>query len=446
MKEWKLLAALPLLAGGLWAANDPMLPEKVFPALDAILQSAANQSPRMLDRALDLEIAENDRITGRAGLLPSVSGYYRDYDSRDRRSDLKATTDVHKVYYDASIVQPIFFWGERRNSARMWEIRQKITQGQYLDAYRMLAQDLRGKYLNLIVYKLQVARARFNQQFTKDQLKIAEDRLARKVISNLEIVTSQLNAERAEIDLEHTTFDLENARQTITRLAGVPAPDEDSIPDAVPVLTYTPESFDRLVADYVQQKDLPTTEAATMRKQIEVQKLEYANQKTRLRPKFSLAAGVTQDEQSYTTNVADKYQVNSFYAGVQVSWTIFDGLAARSGVRDALAHRRQMENDYHELTDRLIQQARTQVRQIYFSARSMSLDDRFLKSSESNLLTKKDDFARGVVAEEDVSLARLTLFEAQVNCYNARIDYLMKVGDLLGLLNQDPVLAYAAVK
>jgi outer membrane protein TolC len=450
MKDWKLLAALPLV-GGLWAASsvatEPVLPEKVFPALDQILQAAVHQSPRMLDKALDLEIAENDRVTGKAGMLPSASGYYRAYESRDKRADLQSqgigAVTVQKVYYDASIVQPIFFWGERRNNAKMWEIRQKISQGNFQDAYHLLAQDIRGKYLTLITLKLAAARARFNQRFTKEQLAIAEDRLARKVISEIDISAPRLNAERADLDVEHTAFDLENARQTIARIAGVPIPTEESIPDAVPVLAYTPETFDHLLADYVGQKDLPSSEAANLRYNLEVQKLEYANQKVRLRPKFSLAAGVTQDEQSYTVNVANKYQINSFYAGLQVTWTIFDGFAAQAGVRNALARRRQMENDYKETTERLIEEAKSQVKQVYFSARTMSLDDRYLKSSESFVLTRKDDLTRGIVAAEDVSLAQLTLFEAQIASYNARIDFLLKTGELLGLLKKDPVLAYA---
>jgi outer membrane protein TolC len=450
MKLWKIFAALTLLTGGLRAdpetGTNLQLPEKIFPALDNILQAAVHQSPHMLDRALDLEIAENDRITARAGILPSASAYYRDYQARDRRADLPGTLNARKVYYDASIAQPIFFWGERRNNAKMGEIRQKITQGLYRDAYRLLAQDLRAKYLNLITLKLAVARARFNQKFTKELLRLAEERLTNKVISELEIFPTRLNAERADIDLEHAMYDLDNARQTIARLAGVPAPEEEAIPESVPVVVYTPATFDGMLADYVKQKDLPSIEAVNLRRQIEVQKLEYLNQKTRLRPKFSLAAGASQDEQSYTTNTAQKYQVNSIYGGLQVTWTIFDGFASQAGVHNALARRRQMENDYAELGDRLVQQARSESKQVYFSARSMSIDDRFLKSTEISLQTRQEEFSRGVIAEADVSLAQLSLFDARITTYGARIDYLLRVGDFLGMLNEDPALDYVAVK
>jgi outer membrane protein TolC len=182
-----------------------------------------------------------------------------------------------------------------------------------------------------------------------------------------------------------------------------------------------------------------------MRYQLQVQELEYKNQKTRLRPKFSLVAGTTQDEQSY--GISDpKYQVNSLYAGASVTWAIFDGFASQAGVRSALAHRRQTENDYHELTARLIQQAHDDRKQLYFSARNMSLDDRYLKASDAAVTTRRDDFTRGVGSESDISLAQLSAYDARLACYNQRIDFMVKVSGLMGLVNEDPVLEYAPAK
>ena len=71
-----------------------------------------------------------------------------------------------------------------------------------------------------------------------------------------------------------------------------------------------------------------------------------------------------------TINVAQKYKVNSYFGGISVNWSIFDGLAAGAAERNALARRRQVENDYRSLTEQLAQQAQTQVKQINFSARS----------------------------------------------------------------------------
>ncbi|HVU16373.1 MAG TPA: TolC family protein [Candidatus Didemnitutus sp.] len=453
MIKWKLLAALPLLAGALWAApsdaNDLVLPEKIFPGLDVILKSAVNQSPRMVDKNIDLEIAENDRIAARAALLPTVSGYYRDYESRDRRADLEAAgegpVNVQKVYYDASINQPLFYWGEKKNTARMGAIRQRIAQGQYQEAYRLLAQDLRARYLALISVKIVAARARFNQKFTHDQLQLAEDRLKNRVISENDIFPTRLNAERADIEVERVAFEFENSLQALARLSGTQPLTEDAVPDTMPPVAYLSDTIGQLLNAYTSQKDLPSVEAATLREQIAVQNLDFGIQKYRLYPKFSLAAGVSQDEQAYALG-QPKYQVNSVYAGFSVSWAIFDGFASRSAQRSSLARKRQLENDYEETTVRLVEQAKSESRQIYFAARTMSIDDRFLTSSEGYVKTRQDEFSRGVISEADVSLAQLALFDSRIVSYRSRADFLTKIGDFLGTVNADPVVANAPIR
>src|SRR5262245_41458000 len=111
MKIPRLFAALPLVLGGFWAtasaADSLVTPEQLFPQLDGILKHAVAQSPRMISRTIDLEMAENNRIVSRAGLLPFVGGYYNFYKARDDRADQPEPLDATKVYYNLSITQPL---------------------------------------------------------------------------------------------------------------------------------------------------------------------------------------------------------------------------------------------------------------------------------------------------------------------------------------------------
>ncbi len=448
MKIWKSLVSVPLLTVQLWAgapaARDLTLPEGLFPGLDAILKQAVQQSPRMLNRALDLEMAENNRVQSRSNILPAVGGYASYYQSQDSRADLAGRVDVTKIAYNFSATQPIYHWGERRNYVRMGEIQASIAKGQYRDGYRLLAQTLRADYLRLIVQKLTAKRADDYLVHTRNQLAHEEARLAQKVISEFQIAGVRLAAEYAQLGSERAHFDLEMAQRSFARLAGLPAMADTAIPDAIPTINYSAGTFDRMLAEFLNQKDPPTLEAATFRQQRENEKLNYANQKTRLRPKFNLVLGMSQDEQSYTINVAQKYRVNSLYGGISANWTIFDGFASQMAVRNALARLRQMENDYRDLTERLAQQAQSQVRQINFSARGMAISDRSVIAWEANLKTKQDEFARGAASESDVTEARLALQDARINAGNNRSDYLARVVEFLGTVVEDPVVANLA--
>jgi len=427
------------------AVEGLVLAENVLPKLEPVLTSAVQQSPAMLNRALDLEIAENNRIQSRAGLLPSLGGYANYMKSRDTRADLAGRLEVTKVAYNFSISQPVFHWGERLNLFKISEIQSSIAKGQYQEGYRALAQTLRTDYMRLIVLKLTVRRGAASADFTKNQLAKEEIRLAQKVIADFQIVPVRLAAEQAQLAYERAQFDLEMAKLSFSRLSGLPPLSDNEIPDSIPVVAYDAGACDRLLAGFLAQKELPAIEAVTMRKQLESGGLTLANQKTRLRPKFSFLVGISQDEQSYTINVAQKYRVNSVFAGISASWTIFDGLAAQAAVRNDLARLRQMRTDYKVLNDRLAQQAQTNVRLINFSARNMSIADRALLSTESNVKTKQEEFGRGVIAEDDVDLARIALYDAQISAANARSDFLYRVADFLGTIMADPVLDNVAL-
>jgi outer membrane protein TolC len=451
MKARYFLALTLLLGGGVLrsvGAESVPLPEQSLPGLADLLHQSVRQSPRMINRNLELEIAENDRIAARAAMLPTVGGYYRDSQSRDSRADQVNTLQVRKVAYDLNINQPIFAWGEKRNTARMGEIRQKIALGQYQEAYRLLAQEIRAKYLALITQKTFVERSRYNQKFMQEQLRIAEDKYAKKIFSDLDMFGPRLNAERAQLDLERAEYDYDFNKRTLARMAGVPAIADESLPADVPPVpgTYSEALFEGLVGDYLRQKDLPSVEAASLRQQLDLDELDYQNQRVRLRPKFSLTAGANQDEQSYSLNVAQRYRVNSLYVGVQVNWTIFDSFASTSAIRTALARRRQHENEYSDMHERLAAQAQSQSKQIYFSSRNLSIQERFLDSAVGNLRSKQDEFKRGLISDADVSQVTLYLYDTRIATGNARADYYQKVGELLGTLNNDPVVTNAPVK
>jgi outer membrane protein TolC len=155
---------------------------------------------------------------------------------------------------------------------------------------------------------------------------------------------------------------------------------------------------------------------------------------------------MSQDEQNNYFGSGQKYKVTSLYAGFSINWNIFDGFAASAAARNNLARRRILENDYRQLTERLGQDAQTQVKQAEFAARDMSITDRLLVSGEGNLRAKNEEFNRGVRSEAEVNQAKLSLYDAQINAYSARRSYLLSVGDFLGTVMEDPVLANLATK
>lgn len=444
-----LVATLVLVANVCWGApakNGVTVPEGLYPTLDEILRKAVLQSPRMISRSLELEIAEENRITARSGLLPSVGSSFSYFEASDDRADLPDRQRVTKVAYNVTISQPVFHWGERRNNARIGVIQKTIAEGQYREGYRLLAQELRSLYLRLVIQKVTAKRAAFYRDVTAKLLKQDEERAAKGAISEVEISSSRLSAEQAQIAAERSEFEYQGLKVSFARLAGMSAIGDEAIPDMIPHLSYSQEAYTKLLAGFLSQKEPPSPEAFALRHQLEVEKLNYANLRTRLRPKLSAIIATNQDDQSYTANVGLKYRVNSIYGGLSAYWTIFDGFASQASARASFARRRQMENDYRQLTDRLAQDAQNGQKVIDFAARNMSIYDRALNKSETNLSSMQEQAQRGARSEIEVAMAQVGLYDAQINSLNTRMDFLMRSAEFLGVIVEDPILANLSAK
>lgn len=438
-----LLALLALTPPAVFAqsGNLPALPEQVFPELKRILAEAVQQSPRMLSLSLNQEIAAADLTQARSGLFPSVGGSFSAYVTRDEREGIADTLSTEKIYYNFSVTQPLYHWGERRNNARIGEINKRIADRNYGEAYRLLVQEIRVNYLQLIVLKGRVAEARFNQEQAAETLKATEDRLAQRLISESEAFQPRINAEQTALNSDRSADAFAEAKRRFTALTGLPAPQDAAIPDEIPPVAPANSQVDSLLAGFLGQSEPLTLDGLTLKDQLESAELSYANQRTRLLPKLSFVAGISQDQQSYTIDPSLKYGLRSLYAGVSVSWTVFDGFATRAAKRSALARVRQIESSLKRYTETMAGDAQRNARQLSFVARQMAIQEKLFDSNRNYLNFLKEQRTRGLSSDADVIQAQVRYTSGLLSALEARADYLLKSSEFVGLVTEDPNLA-----
>jgi len=428
------------------AAGPPQsqLPEDYFPQLQGILDDALRESPRMLLARLDLDAADGDLTQARAGLYPSVSVYSRALGTSDLRKDRPGETfNATKTFYDVSLSQPLFHWGERRNNARIGAIHASIAERNYAEGYRALAREIRQGYLSLISLKSQLVGARFSREQAEVVLQAAEERVKAGLITESELFGPQLGLARAQLGEVSAESSFIAAREQFEVLTGAAAPTEAELPDELPKVEPSAASTnDARLAEFLAKPELSTPALATLRQQVDVAHLTYKNQKTRLRPKFSFVLGMSQDEQSYTVNSAERYGVTSRYAGIQVNWSIFDGLATRGAVRSSLARLRQSEARYAQAQSTASREARAAARSLELAQRQMKIEDQLFDVTAGHLHICKDDFAAGRIPRDVLDQAQAGYYAARSSANTARLNFLMAQVELLTKLDRDPLLAH----
>jgi outer membrane protein TolC len=422
-----------LIATGMLAqAAAIVMPEDVFPELKQVLAQAAAQSPRMVASNLALLQADGDLQQARAGLYPSVGGFYSVQQARDKREDLPGQTlQADRTYYSFSLNQPLFHWGERRNNARIGEIRRQIADENYTLAYELLAQEVRTAYLVLALRKQQARHAAFSLTMAENALKVAEERMAKGEIAEGAVFPVRVGAEQARLSLETSEWDFLLAKQNLAVLTGMSEPVDANIPDGIPSLTSSHAAVQAELTRFLAQGEINTPSARNQRRNIQIADLTYRNQKTRLRPKLNFVAAITQDEQSYTLNIAQKYGLQSQYVGLQVNWQIFDGFATRGAIASTLAAKHQAEHAYKQLTETIARDAQRAAKNVELAQRQMTISDWLLSNSKGYLEFRQEEFSRGQIAETDVSAAQAAYNSALASANAARYTYLVRVSEFV---------------
>jgi outer membrane protein TolC len=427
------------------------LPETYFPALKTMIDGAAKQAPRILARNAENAIAEAARISARAGQLPTAGGYASYYPWVTETRAVAGTSPTggsnpdqilhpKKLAYSFNIIQPIYHWGALRANTQIGELQEKLALGVSADAYRVLAEEIRAQYLQVILNKGALARSRFNLRLADEQLALARSKFEKNVIAEADLFGPTISAEQARLATDRMIEDYENSRIYLSKLSGSPVLTDEQVPTEVPPITPATSALQSVAAEFTGHTDLNTYSLQNQRDQIEVERLNYKVAATRLRPKVNLQMGTTQDEFSYSVNIADKYKVRSYFAGVSLSWNVFDGFQTRSAKRTSLARRRQLEQTYKEQTADVIAAVQSQMRQLEFSARNLSIVERNLGSAVSILNQRRDEMGRGVASDADVNAAQLNFYDWQLTAFGARNEYMLRTSRLLSTTLTDPAL------
>lgn len=421
----------------------PPLPETYFPTLKRLLDTAVAQSPRMLSRNAEEAVAEGSRLIARSGQLPAAAGSlsYNPW-QRDVRVGVAEPLTSDRLLYGASVTQPVYHWGVLKNNTRIGELQLKIAQNQTADAYRVLVQEIRGQFLQLIIRKASCARSRFYLNIVTDRQKVAQSKLAANVIAPSEMFMVNLVVDQASLAVDRAQDDYDSLRRVVGKLCGTEAIKDEDIPDSIPeVSAPSSEVLQAKLSVFTGQKEPHTFAVENLRFQSEIEQMNYHNAKVRLRPRLSAVAGISQDQQSYTANVGQKYGVQSTYVGIQISWSIFDGKATKGMKAISLARRREIERSIEVASDDLKEEARSELRQIGYSARSLEISNRLVASSKGGVAGRKADIKRGLVSEAELNPTLFDFYGTQIDAFTARADLLMKVATFLSTIQEDPALA-----
>ncbi len=448
-----VLVPVSLVFGQSTGTMEGQMPEDTLPDLKTILVSALKQSPQMVQNEISIAQAEASRYASSSQRLPQVSAnasYAWNRISADKAEppggfkpgdSTKSEDKSSGPYYGVSLNQPLFTWYALTNQVKIADIAIKISEKNYAEAYRGLANTIRSQYLGLIFQKVSLRNQRFNLNQTARLLALDEARLKSGAMAPAELMQPRAGYAAARLAMARSEELYAVSKRQLARMAGLSAINEEAIPLEAPMWGGTSEASSTLLARWQRDGVEVTYQGQINSLRIKDAELNYKVARTRLYPKFSLTASASQyNSQNVTATAVTQQAAFSTTYGVSGSWTLFDGFAARGAKRYALENKRLYEYQQRNLAVQLTDQVESSVKLIGFSAQSLEMTEATRAGAAFSVQLISDEFKRGSVTEDAVTTATSQLYSQEAAVVLARIDLLTRWCDLVSLVGADPIL------
>ena len=435
--------AIPIGVLGQPSSNLVPLPEDLIPALRPILISALSQSPQMIARNIDIAQAEGNRISDRAGLLPSL-GTTLQYGNNTTTSSYPTGTvssSNEGFFYSVSANQAVYHWGALKAQADIGKIGLRIAERNYADGYRQLIVSVRTQFLTLIGKKIGLRNATFALQQAEETLAAVKEKVKAKTLPPGADVTFQLAVDDARLARDRIIEDLENSARAFALTIGQNDFGTQNIPDEIPRPSYAPEITARLLQQFLQEQGEKTYGISNLRDQIKQAELSYRITKVRLRPMIGFNASYSQQPTATVgPGYLQQYITQSKNIDIVAGWSIFDGLATRGAKLAALSGKRSLERTLRTTVDQTMAQARDLEKQLGFSWRGLDLTQQRRDFAEAGVNATIDAVKRGLEPATDIGSARMSFYQYEYYLAGARGDFLNQWSGFVSTLCVDPML------
>lgn len=444
------LGALLVAAGSVLQAQTAptgcSLPEDVFPGFKTILDTAMAQSPQMILADVNRAQAVATQYTTDSVRLPSLSGFIQYAGNKSAIADQASlTTTSSGFFYSMQVSQPLFQWGALNASVNVGRLQTKIAERNYVEAYRLLALNLRAQYLTLVTKKIYYRNQQHSVTVARENLDVLEAKVKNRTMSEGDLISPRLTQTDLEIAADRARADYDYSRQVFSHLAGIPEIPDAEVPGEMPKPVYSADAVSNVVAVFQRDGVDNTPQGQIYQYAIKQADLNYKIARVRLLPKFSMFAGVSQQNQ---TNAAATYvsQVAIFQQqyGVIGTWTLFDGFATRGAKRSALETKRYNQRLLKTLEETTADQIRNYAQAVTFAARALEVADTRRGLAEGALRRVNDDVKVGQASESAVGPAVTAQYYAEYMDATARADLMLQWTYLVSLVGSDPVIASAA--
>ncbi|WP_371867320.1 TolC family outer membrane protein [Pseudoduganella guangdongensis] len=433
------LRLLPLAAGAaifLYSASASAL------GLLQAYEMALKNDPAYRAAYYTAESGKENRILGRAGLLPSLSGNLNT--TRNRTTIEFMGKDTPRDYTARSNTvqarQSIF------NLEALSRYKQGVAQSAQAEAnFDNQSQEVilrvANAYLDVLFKQDQLALAKAELEVLREQMKVNELLFKKGEGTRTDALETQSRLDLSEAQLLEAQDAVQSAKDT---LAGVIGADVDSVDPLRPgfrIDAPSQRSFD----DWRKTAMENNHELRALEQGIEVARWEINKQRSGHTPRVDVVGTYGKSGSETTTTLGEQNTIRSI--GLQVSVPLFAGGAVNAATRQAAANREKARADLEVAQDKLLVELRRNYNQVASSGPRIDALMKAVDSAKLLVTATEQSIKGGVRINLDLLTAQRQVYTVQRDLAQARYAYMLaalRLRAVAGTLTADDVRMFAA--
>ncbi len=413
--------------------NPPVF-EKPLSLLDAV-NIAIRQNATILKAQQDIEAAKGISIQTRAVVLPKLRtvGNYeeRDPNSIDRTIEQFVPVNQTEHLWSSNIrlVQSIYEGGRLTAAWRTARLTREQALLNYQTMLRQVLLDVRVAYADVLGSAEQITVQQASVQLLERQLNDARNRFNQGMEPPFSVLRAEVEAANARPRLIRARNGHRLAKQRLLHLLGYDVPKNFSedlplqLSDALKAEPLHPE-----LSNAISRALTNRSELASLEKSTQIHEAAIKTAKSGYKPGVEIFGGYGFRNSEYDRDLLR--DISGWTAGVQLSWSPFDGLLTQGKIQEAKAR---LAKSRIELTD-----ARRQIELDVRTAYSNFVEAQELLESQRKVIDQADDALRmaqaryqtGTATQLDLLSAQTALTEARSTQVQALRDYMVAVAQL----------------
>ncbi|MFH1498617.1 MAG: TolC family protein [Verrucomicrobiota bacterium] len=425
-----LLLACALPAPEIIAA--PAYPEASLPELARILETVPERAPELISQGIQQEESTARLNQARAAYYPRLDlggslGYrYTTYNNN------QPDEDTFGLNFNATLRRPLYHWGAIEARIRQARLDYR-NEGIIAElALRRIERDIRADYLSLLVNQTALRNAQLRRQVNEERAAVLRSNASSGTVSSMEAGRTELNLSEALMDIEQLEADQARILANYRRKLGWEAPLALDAPLPQPDTKALLAWIDSVRTGGTPSNLAQNPEILHRLNLVEREKAERIRITAAQRPLFNFAASAGQGQSN--TSTQNNVNTLNYFAGIDVSWNIFDGFETRNRKLESRLRQRRLENDLAAFQDELASQAGDTLTNLAFQARRLELSTQRIALSRDSLASNKRDLDAGRLAAAEYKERELALQDEELELLNIRAALLMGITDYLDLV------------